>query len=165
MRTHRLIILTILIGCKVAAPKTDTTDIYSEDLSVLRPTNSESMAKSDTAIDEQTEKFVVLTGHIKDELDSIAKISYEINKRGKMVEGFVIQVYSGNDRDQANDIRNQMYQNFSELKPKVSYYQPSFRVQAGQFVDRLEANRVYKEVKKEFPRALLIPERFKVVYE
>ena len=106
-----------------------------------------------------------LIGHIKAELDSISKISLEQKKQGKLLDGFVILVYSGNDRDAANNIRNQMYQNFSELKPKVSYHQPSFRVKAGQFEDRLEGTRICAEVKKEFSRALLVPERFRIVYE
>jgi hypothetical protein len=165
MRTHRLIILTILIGCKVAAPNSSSTDIYSEDLSALRPTSSEQIVESDSVEKFQTEQYVALTGHIKNELDSIAKINYQINKKGKFVDGFVIQVYSGNSREEANTVRNQMYQNFSELRPKVSYHQPTFRVKAGQFTDRLEANRVYEAVKKEFPGALLTPERFSEVYE
>lgn len=165
MRTYRLVIFAIMIGCKAAAPTTQSSNIYSEDLSVLRPDISESAPETDTLKKEIFESYAPLSGHIKDELDSISKISLEKNRQGKLVDGFVIQVYSGNDRDEANNIRDEMYQNFSELKPRVSYHQPSFRVKAGQFTDRLEANRICAQVQKEFPRALLVPERFKVVYE
>ncbi|MFK7952145.1 MAG: SPOR domain-containing protein [Ekhidna sp.] len=165
MRTYRLALFTILIGCKAAVPTTDSNNIYKEDLSVLRADVSEQKVSNDTAKKEIVEEYVPLTGHIKAELDSIASISLEQNKKGKMVDGFVILVYSGNDRDEANNIRNQMYQNFSDLKPKVSYHQPSFRVKAGQFEDRLEGTRICAEVKKEFSRALLVPERFRVIYE
>lgn len=164
MRTYRLIILTILIGCKVAAPTT-SSDVYSEDLSILRPTSVEKLATSDSVEKFETEEYIALTGHIKNELDSIAKINYQINRQGKLVDGFVIQIYSGSSREEANEVRNQMYENFSELKPKVSYHQPTFRVKAGQFTDGLEANRVFVAVKNEFPGALLIPERFKIIYE
>ena len=54
---------------------------------------------------------------------------------------------------------------FVDLDAKVSYRQPNFRVKGGKFISRLEANRVYNEVKKDFPRALLIPERLLISYE
>lgn len=166
MRTYRLIILLTLIGCKVTAP-TDSSDVYSEDLSVLRPSVIESSIKSDSLVLEEVsdEKYTPLTGHIRSELDSISKINLKKNREGKLVDGFVIQIYSGGSREEANEMRNQMYENFSHLEPKLVYIQPTFRVMAGEFTDRLEANRIYEIVKKDFPRALLIPERFKVVYE
>ena len=165
MRIDRLVILAIMIGCKAAAPTTKSSNVYSENLSVLRPDLSESVTDADTLKKDTYESYVPLTGHIKAELDSIAKISLADNRQGKFVDGYVIQVHSGSDREEANTIRDEMYVNFSELKPRVSYHQPSFRVKAGKFTDRLEASRVWAEVKKEFPRALLVPERFKVVYE
>ena len=64
-----------------------------------------------------------------------------------------------------NEMRNQMSELFPELQPKVSYHQPNFRVKAGRFTNRLEANRIHRAVKEEFPRALLIPDRFRLVYE
>ncbi|MEQ6167034.1 SPOR domain-containing protein [Ekhidna sp. MALMAid0563] len=112
-----------------------------------------------------TEPYAPLTGHIKAELDSIAKVAYEQNKDGQYVDGFVIQVYSGNSRQDANDARYKMNEYFPELSSKVSYHQPNFRVKAGKFTNRLRAHRVYADVKEEFPRALLIPERFFLRYE
>lgn len=165
MRTYRLIILTLFIGCKAAAPTSESSDVYTEDLSALRPTISEMTADADSVKEGKIEKYVPLTGHIKVELDSISKISRQKNREGKMVDGFVIQIYSGGSREEASEVRNNVFEHFSDLKPKLIYIQPTFRVVAGQFADRLEANRVYETVKKEFPRSLLIPERFRVVYE
>ncbi|NQZ75831.1 MAG: SPOR domain-containing protein [Ekhidna sp.] len=164
MRSYRLIIpFLILAACKATAP-TSSTSNYSEDLSVYRASISKSVSNEE--VDEiSTEKYVELTGHIKAELDSIAKIAYLENKKGKMVEGYVIQVYSGNDRDKANEVQSEMNSSFPKLQPKVTYHQPNFRVKAGKFTNRLEANRVHRTVKKQFPRALLIPDRFRLAYE
>jgi len=164
MRTYRLIILLALAACKVTAPST-TQGGYSEDLSVHRPTlELENEPEQDLAKDG-TEAYVPLTGHIKTELDSIAKISYQQNKAGRYVDGYVIQVYSGTSRQEANEASQKMSGLFPDLKAKVSYRQPSFRVKGGKFIDRLEANRTYNEVKKAFPLALLVPERLLISYE
>lgn len=167
MRIDRLVILTIfLISCKVTVPTSSVS--YSEDLSIHRPVAVIELEEKATESEQDqivNKEFKPLEGHIGMELDSIAKIAYQQNKSGRYIDGYVIQVYSGNSREDANTARTQMYTAFPDLDPKISYHQPSFRVKAGQFIDRLEANRVYSEVKKEFPRALLIPERFLLTYE
>ena len=164
MRFDRLIILTLLIGCKASVPS--STGTYSEDLSIHRPVASTSDEKvAVKTLETQEVEYIPLEGHIKDELDSIAKVAYAENKKGRYVDGFVIQVYSGTSREEANNARSQMNQLFPELGPKMSYHQPSFRVKGGRFTDRLEAHRIYKTVRAEFPRALLIPERFLLTYE
>ncbi|MEO9869917.1 SPOR domain-containing protein [Ekhidna sp.] len=165
MRFNRLIILITLVACKATTP-TSSSGSYSEDLSVHRPaieSNEKPLEKSEQEI--KTEPYAPLTGHIRQELDSIAKVAYSLNKEGRYVDGFVIQVYSGNDRNEANRTRSKMYELFADLQPKISYHQPNFRVKAGRFTNRLRANRIHQEVKEEFPRALLIPERFFLKYE
>lgn len=164
MRTYRLIILLFLGACKAATPTSSSK--YSEDLSVHR--HALSTADSDSIKTSQeviSETYNPLQGHISMELDSIAKIAYLENKAGKYVDGHIIQVYSGNSREEANEARSKMYEFFPELDPKMSYHQPNFRVKAGRFTNRLKANRVYEQVKEEFPKALLIPERFLQKYE
>ncbi|MEP5614265.1 MAG: SPOR domain-containing protein [Cyclobacteriaceae bacterium] len=161
MRYSGIIILSLLVACK-AAPPAATIPTYEEDLSVHRPQLDSSLVISDVPA---TEAFVPLKGHIRAELDSIVKISVALNKEEKLVEGFVIQVYNGNSRDRANEVWRQMDSNFPELVAKVSYHQPNFRVKAGRFTDRLTAHRVFREVKEEFPKALLVPERLAMNYE
>ncbi|MEO9482314.1 MAG: SPOR domain-containing protein [Ekhidna sp.] len=166
MRAYRLIILLLLAACKATTPSSSTSS-YSEDLGVHRPemSSSDKEAEDSNAQEVQTEPYTPLTGHIRQELDSISKVAFEANKEGRYVDGFVIQVYSGNSREAANLARSKMYEFFADLEPKVSYRQPNFRVKAGKFTDRLKANRVHQQVKEEFPRALLLPERFLVKYE
>ena len=164
MRTYRLIILFLLVACKATTP-TSSVGGYTEDLSVHRPKAAVPESNETERDNVKNEKYVALTGHIKDELDSIGKISLAQNQAGRTVDGYIIQMYSGTSRDEANEIRTRVAELFPQLDPKISYRQPSFRVKGGKFIDRLEANRVYNEVKMEFPRALLIPERLVISYE
>ncbi|WP_420317780.1 SPOR domain-containing protein [Ekhidna sp.] len=163
MRTYRLVILILLVGCKAATPTAPSK--YSEDLSIHRPILISVEDSTDLKQEVVTEQYSPLEGHIKLELDSIAKVALEQNKSGKTVDGFVINVYSGGSRDEANQARSKMLELFPELEPKVTYHQPNFRVIAGRFTNRLRANRIFQDVKEEFPRALLIPERFTQRYE
>jgi len=165
MRANRLIFLFLLIvGCKATVPTSTIT--YEEDLSVYRPDllDAPSQGSQDSSIQE-IENNVPLTGHIKNELDSISAISYEQNKKGKLVDGFIYQIYLGNSSEEARNVKEKADQLFPELKAEIFYKQPTFRVKCGSFTNRLEANRVFKNVKKSFPRSLLIPSRFTLSYE
>ncbi len=166
MRINRLIILLFLGACK-ATTLTQSSGSYSEDLAIHRPVmmpGEEESIESEEQV-EQKEPYTPLTGHIKQELDSISRVAYEENKKGKYIDGYIIQVYSGNSREEANQVRSKMSLYYPELEPKVSYHQPNFRVKAGRFTERLKANRIHELVKEEFPRAILLPERFLMKYE
>ncbi len=163
MRTDRLIILLLLAACKATTPSSSVN--YSEDLSVHRPKMETSTTEKQGNEAIKKEEYRPMTGHIQSELDSINRISIELNKAGKYIDGFVIQVYLGDSRDIANQARSRMDEFFPELDAKVSYRQPNFRVKAGRFADRLRANRIHQQVKEEFPRAILLPERFLQKYE
>lgn len=165
MRIDRLIlVLLIVTSCKVSNTSMSTVK-YKEDLSVHRAPVFSQVKDSVSAQEVRRETYVPLTGHIGTELDQISEIAANQNKEGRYVEGFVIQVYSGSDRDQANQLWAQMNESFPELVAKITYRQPNFRVKAGRFIDRLEANRIHQQVKDSFPQALLLPERFLLKYE
>lgn len=165
MRIDRLIIIPLLIlaACKATPPPSSGS--YSEDLSIHRPSMEATIAKGDNEQQVINKPYIPLAGHIRYQLDSISRFASEQNKVGKYVDGFVIQLYSGNNRELANQTRAKMNSYFPELEPKVSYHQPNFRVKAGKFTDRLKANRIHQLVKEEFPKAILIPDRFIQKYE
>lgn len=166
MRIDRLTILLLLVGCKAATPPSASNGAYSEDLSIHRPVIVIEEAQPAGATPALTiEQYVPMEDHIAVELDSISKIALAENKAGKYVDGFVIQIYSGNDRSKANSALAEIADDYPDLNPKMSYRQPNFRVKAGRFTNRLQANRIYEQVKGAFPKALLIPERFLLKYD
>ncbi|MEQ9300994.1 MAG: SPOR domain-containing protein [Cyclobacteriaceae bacterium] len=167
MRSTQSFIVLLLISllgvtsCQTTKPTTSQVTTYDEDLSYLRPaaaalegTDDESMA------DNTVEKpHVEPQYHIKSELDSVLSTIRASRGEIEFLNGFTVQVYSGNNREQANEIKTQVYETFEEYEPEISYIQPNFKVKIGQFFDRLEANKVYTRVKAEFPKAIVIPER------
>jgi hypothetical protein len=88
-------------------------------------------------------------------LDSIDRI----NLRNGFVDGFTIQLYSGNRRDEALDVKKQVVTALPDINADIQFVQPNFRVRAGKYINRLAAQKDYMAVKKYFPNAIIIPDR------
>ncbi len=166
----RITQLTIMLPLVVACQTTKITssrslDNYFEDLSSYRLKIQKNSFEEKQPLKVKEEQYKPMSGHIQQELDSIIRIAYQQNKKGKYVDGFTIQVYSGNSRDEAQQAKYKMNSLFPNLNSQISYYQPNFKVKTKNFIHRLEANRVYKQVKHQFPSSLLLPERFLNKYE
>jgi hypothetical protein len=136
--------------------------VYKEDLAYLRPSLSEEIAEV-----PETPKLnnTLPTGHLKTELDSVNQIIISNNRAQRYVDGYTIQIYTGNDREAATEAMNKAMSIDPQLDPQIQYYQPSYKVKAGQYINRLEAHEVFERLKVEFPLALLIPERIRVDYD
>jgi hypothetical protein len=159
MRDHRVIIaLIFLFGCKASTVVQQSTAPYYEDLSVHRP--SETMTPDVPSINENVsiEEPVIIEGHIREELDSINRIITSLNEN-KLWDGYVIQLYGGNSRQEANNVINEFSAQFPEFNTSMIYQQPRYRVKAGRFFDRMEAHKAFETVKKSFPKAILLPEK------
>lgn len=166
MRTYRLIILvvatTFLSGCKATqTTQAVTQTTYSEDLSILRP----DFGKNQETVIQRSEPTVPLDGHIKMELDSISNMISRENAKPRIEQGFTIQLYNGFSRNEATKILKKIRLKYPEIKARMTYYQPTFRVKAGQFVDRITAYETYERVRRTFLDALLIPEKIKINYD
>lgn len=169
MRTSRLLIGFILIAgaaCKTAQVSSYSAAPYKEDLSVLREDFSLATIPSDedANVDIITEK-VLLEGHIKTELDSVNQLIIAQNRKQHYLDGYTVQIYTGNNREAATAAMEKVAEINADLVPQIEYYQPSYKVKVGQYIDRLKAHEVFESLKEEFPLALLIPERIKVDYD
>jgi hypothetical protein len=136
---------------------------FQEDLSGVRVKYD---AKEDTvkaAIKDPNAKPVVPTKHIGKALnlkmDSIA----ERNKKLKFAEGYRIQVYSGPNRDEAMKVRDKIYDRVTDVEVYEVFRSPVFRVRVGDFLDRLEANYVLVKLQKDFPNAMIVPDKINIV--
>lgn len=161
-----LICLSMLIGCKSSSVsgKSAPTE-YKEELDHLRPDLEASEEEPETEPFSERDLTVNYVGDIKEELDSVNQIIISRNREVRYEDGFTIQIYTGNNRQAANEAKEKALEINPELDPVITYHQPSYKVKVGQYIDRLRAHEVYETLKKEFPLALLIPERVKVDYD
>lgn len=174
MRYHGILILAalaFLVGCKSTSAtksKTSTASVYSEDLSKLRPDlrTEEQRTNLDTSsVAYQGGDKGQLKGHIATELDSIDQMLIAQNHSERYVEGFTIQIYTGIDRQEAQDAVNRVNQLFPHLDPEMRYYQPTYKVKVGRYLNKLRAHEVLQSLKSQFPLALLIPEKIRINYD
>lgn len=144
---------------------------YEEDLTAVRKmvtyqTDDELKAATGATPSSPENRFpeapVLMTQDITQDLDQLLAEVAQKNTSIKSIQGFTIQVYSGTNREQANLARRQVYMVLPDAKPELKYMQPNYKVQVGQFVERLEAQKIFSLIKKEFPSALIIPDRIEI---
>lgn len=135
--------------------------MYSEDLSWLRPSYEAPEKLDETSEVERTIDYSNtfpasdVTAALNATLDSIDVLRQGI----RYIDGFTIQVYSGISSTEARRTRGKIYSLLPESDPKLSFDEPSFKVKIGKYYSRMEAQKLYAQLKEEFPNAIIIPER------
>lgn len=79
---------------------------------------------------------------------------YSNTHKGKPIDGFRIQLYSG-DRSTAKQIRKEGISKFPEVACILDYEAPDYKVQIGNYRTELEAEKMLQHVRKEFQGAFI----------
>ena len=152
-------------ACAPPATKSIPATTYDEDISIYR----NMYEAPEYSFDDKTEQEDVIikpivepTHHIKSELDSILLKVKKSKENIKYINGLSIQVYSGNDKEKAYEIKKQIYSVSDVYSPKVTYDQPNYKVSVGEYYTRMEANKDYNVLKTEFAQSLLVPIRIPI---
>ena len=161
--------LVVIVACKSSVSTTGgggTSGKYSEDLSVLRPKiEMPSDTAKQTSVTANTENNMVYLEPrhtVNAQLDAVLDSIDRINLANGMVDGYTIQLYSGKQQDEALNVKKQIAQAMPELEADILFSQQNFRVRAGKYINRFEAQKDYLMVKRLFPNAILIPERIPI---
>ena len=143
-----------IVSCLPIKKAGNTTK--SEDLSVYRP----KYADTDTQVNNEDEPkdtvFNEPTQDITEEVDKTLATAYR-NEKGNYMMGYTIQVYSGTSRDRADYRKSIVYQIIPDARPKIDWNAPNYKVRVGNYIEKLEAHKIYTQIKKEIPQAILIP--------
>ncbi len=81
------------------------------------------------------------------------------NRSIRYAPGYRIQVYVGTQRQQVEDAKLLITQNFPELNPYLSYNQPTYKLKVGDFMRRLDAERYYSAIRRLIASAQLQPDK------
>lgn len=140
--------------------------IYEEDLSQYLPKYKKLNEAGDTLSDDKNKsKKGYLTEepmHINKKLDAILDTISVRNKGVRYANGFRIQIYVGNDRKAADDAKIYTYQTYPEIFPYLSYQQPIYKVKIGDFLNRMDAERYFVNIKENYPSAMILPDRVEI---
>jgi len=161
-----LIYLLLAAGCGSTASTSSTgsnqDNKYTEDLSVWRPkTDNTTPAIVDKPANQETPKvkpYVEPQYASNKKIDVILDSIDRYNLSRKYVDGFTIQVYSGK-REDAINAKKQLVTMVPEVPAEVQFHEPIFRVKAGKYFTRLDAQRDFLLIRKHFPAAIIIPDK------
>lgn len=92
-------------------------------------------------------------------LDSLIDKNIAQNKISKTISGYRIQLFSGNERVNANNIKTTFLRLFPEQPAYLSYQQPYFKIRVGDFRSKLEAKLFYNKIKEEFGESIIIQDK------
>ncbi|SHI77309.1 SPOR domain-containing protein [Algibacter luteus] len=87
-------------------------------------------------------------------INVLLNLKKEMNKNESDSERYKIQVYSGN-RSGAYDAQKEFSSAFGDWYASIQYETPNFKIWAGNFRTRLEADRALKRIKRKFPNAFI----------
>ena len=117
-------------------------------------------AQKDTAWVTPVDSNSVIV-HKDPRLDILVKKQATINevtsRDGRRTDkGFRLMIVSTNSRDEALAAKTKVYTYFPELKAYLWYQSPYFRVKAGNFKDRKDAESYQKRLNTYFPKGVFI---------
>jgi type II secretory pathway component GspD/PulD (secretin) len=161
-------LLVFLSGCAGSNLLSKKSE-YREDLSKVRPEFAyqepvfEISAKSEekSAPEKQPAPEITLNATDK-QLNQYLKQLSEKNKSIRYISGFRIQLYVGNIRSEADAAKAYVYQMFEDITPYVTYTQPTYRVKAGDFIYRTDAERYLERIRATYSSAHIMPEKIEI---
>ena len=94
-------------------------------------------------------------------IDLLVKKQAEINEETtrnarRVAKGFRLLVVNTNKRDEAISAKSKLYQYFPELKSYLIYQSPYFKLKAGNFKERKDAEGYQKKLNAFFPSGVFI---------
>lgn len=94
-------------------------------------------------------------------VSELLKLQKDLEKENKLSIVYTIQLYYG-ELNKANEIINKYKTSYDSWPASIEYETPNWKVWAGSFTSRLEAERALKEIQKDFSSAFILkPERRK----
>ncbi|WP_428327756.1 SPOR domain-containing protein [Mucilaginibacter sp.] len=104
---------------------------------------------------------------VKDPLiDTLMARRASLNKNNltgeETASGYRVQIFFGSSRQAAYSAQAKFNQDYPELKTYIIYNEPNFKVRAGDFRTRLEAEKLQKEIAGMFTSLFIIPEKINI---
>lgn len=162
-------IVVLLSGCSKKSTLSTSKTEYREDLSTVRPRyeytepviERKTQVKNETA-NTGTKSSTAKPLYINKRLEAVLDTLHKQNKAIRYISGFRIQLYVGNVRQEADNAKSYIYQQFPDLNPYVSYSQPTYRVKAGDFMYRSDAEQYLELIKEQYSSAVVLADRVEI---
>jgi hypothetical protein len=155
-----------LSGCSKKTTANISSADYREDLTSVRPR----FEYAEPAVTKKTESKPVDNAYknsdkplnVNKKLQTVLDTLAQQNKAIRYISGFRIQLYVGNVRQEADNAKSYIYQSFPDLNPYVSYSQPTYRVKAGDFMYRSDAEQYLEQIRGQYSSAVILADRVEI---
>jgi cell division protein FtsL len=97
-------------------------------------------------------------------MDILSSKQAQINKRTAMMtsaglyRGFRVQVVSSSNRDNAQKIKTDLMNKFPDHKTYILFQSPNFKVRIGNFLKKVDAEKLRKQLNKYFLQGVYVVE-------
>ena len=153
--------LAALAATSCAAQR--ATKPYSEDLSSYRPKFERKIDTLKKVVSQKTDRPLIRpTKNVNAKVDAVLDSINKQNLQKKFVDGFTIQIYSGQSREEASVTKQKVAEELTDLVANLQYLQPKWRVSVGSYFSKLEAQKDVVKLKSYFPGAILVPEKIQI---
>jgi hypothetical protein len=167
-RFHMIRNLFVVLFCHLlmacAAQNSSSDKNYSENLSALRPkvVVPVDTPRKDNSNQKQVTTSITPTKTVNAKVDAVLDSIDRYNLVRKFVDGYTIQIYSGQNREEAMNTKKKMNEEIPDLTANLQYQQPKFRVTVGKYYTKLEANPDLVLLRTSFSSAILVPEKIQI---
>lgn len=168
MTTSKQVILSgLLIHSLMSCVAQKTNDKpYYESLFDVRPRVTVPLDSApntaNTAVVTKESKPVSFTKTVNEKVDVVLDSIDRFNLMRRSVDGYTIQIYSGQNREEAMNIKKKLSTDLPDITANLQYQQPKFRVTVGKYYSKLEAYQDLTKLRKSFSSAILVPEKIAI---
>ena len=82
-------------------------------------------------------------------------------QRVHKIRGYRIQITSSSQKDKAKKTQSKFVATFPDFTTYESYQQPFFTIKIGDFLTKIEAEKVHRMIKEEFTESFIVPDFIK----
>lgn len=92
-------------------------------------------------------------------IDSLVEKQIHINSLKKGIDGFRVQIHhdQSQSREESQKVRAKFSQDFPHLKTYLEFKSPYYKIQVGDFITRIEAYKIQKEIGKKYRGTYIVP--------
>jgi hypothetical protein len=163
---QKLVIVTlgIILFLSCTFPLTaQKNKVYHEDLSKLHPKIERQVdVKNNKDTIARPSEIITPVNTVNSKVDAVLDSLDLFNLTRKYIDGYTIQIYSGQKKEDAMNASKKMREEMPALIATLQYQQPKFRVTVGKYFSRLEAQKDLLAMRRKFSAAILVPEKIPV---
>jgi hypothetical protein len=81
-----------------------------------------------------------------------------LGKKKPFFQGYRIQIFSGNSKEEANKVKSDFYSKFPNMRCYLNYQQPYYKLRVGDYEDQESAKPDAKRLARTYPSSFLVPD-------